>query len=305
MAHPTAPNEALVLTTHSRIITVLHEGRESRVTLAGKMQLDRGAPVAGDRVILTPTARDEWRIAEVLPRRSRLERRAVHGRATQVLCANADLAAVVLAPQPLLDFMWAERLLIAAERGGLPGLLVVNKADLIDPEQDLLDRPEYLKSLGIDWLLVSAETGEGMDALRAAMAGRTVTMLGHSGVGKSTLINRLLPGVAAATGDLNRIGYGAHVTSAARYYSGPDFNLIDLAGLREFELTGLITVRDLPEVFVELRDVAHQCRFRDCKHDQEPGCAIRDALETLDPRRVALYQQLRVEALAGEAEQRD
>lgn len=296
MAPGAAPDEALVLTTHSRIITVRHAGTERRVTLAGRMQLAGGAPVAGDRVRLERSARGEWRLAEILPRASRYARAAADGRGAQVLAANADLAVVVLAPQPGLEFLWAERLLAAAALGGMRALLVINKADLLDEKEDLLDRPEYLRRHGIDWLLVSATEGRGLDELRARLRGAVAALAGHSGVGKSTLVNRLIPGAGAKTGGLNRLGYGHHVTSAAQYLEGDGFALIDLAGLREFPLGPLLDEPALPSLFPELAAAAATCRFRDCRHDREPGCAVAGLLPSIDERRATLYEQLKAEA---------
>ncbi len=295
---PVAEESALVLTTHSRILTVLHRETELQVTLAGRMQKDgNAAPAAGDRVRLTQVkggAGDEWRVAGLLPRTTRMARGDEENRTPQVLAANAEIAVVILAPQPLLDFNWAERLLLGAKVGGLTPLLLINKGDLLDDE-DLLDRADYLKAIGQDWLLTSARTGTGLDELRARLEGRTACLLGHSGVGKSSLLNVLLPGTDAKTGTINRIGYGSHATSAAQFHAGPSFNLIDLAGLREFSLRGLLRASELPEYFPELADARHRCRFRDCAHASEPGCAVLAVLETLDPRRQSLFGQFQKE----------
>jgi ribosome biogenesis GTPase len=291
-----AIESALVLTTHSRILTVRHGENELQVTLAGRMQKDGGAaPVAGDRVRVVK-AGEEWRVAGLLPRTTRMMRGDEENRKPQVLAANADLAVVILAPQPLLDFNWAERLLLGARVGGLETLLLINKSDLLEDE-DLLDRADYLKAIGQDWLLTSARTGTGLEALHARLEGRTACLLGHSGVGKSSLLNVLLPGTEAKTGTINRIGYGSHATSAAQFHAGPLFNLIDLAGLREFSLSGLLRASELPEYFPELTEARHRCRFRDCAHASEPGCAVRAVLETLDPRRQSLFEQFQKELL--------
>ena len=291
-----ASESALVLTTHSRILTVLHGDTEIQVTLAGRMQKDGGAaPAAGDRVRLT-RAGEEWRVAGLLPRTTRMARGDAENRTPQILAANAELAVVILAPQPLLDFNWAERLLLGAKVGGLTPLLLINKSDLLEDE-DLLDRADYLKAIGQDWLLTSARTGAGLDELRGRLEGRTACLLGHSGVGKYSLLNVLLPGTDAKTGTINRIGYGSHATSAAQFHSGSRFNLIDLAGLREFTLHGLLRAEELPEYFPELAEVRHRCRFRDCAHASEPGCAILEVLNTLDPRRQSLFGQFQKELL--------
>lgn len=284
-----------MLTTHSRIITLWFEERELRATLAGRLQKGL-APVAGDWVEIEP-AGAEWRITALLERTTAFARHDPAARRPQVLAANATLGVIMISPQPLLDFMWAERLLIGAAIGGIPPLLLINKCDLIDPE-DLDDRREYLDRVGIRWLLVSAKRGDGLDRLREILTGETAFLAGHSGVGKSTLLNTLMPEAGAKIGELNRLGYGSHATSAAHLHRGAGLELLDLAGVREFPLNGLLQPPDLPDYFPELAGRAANCRFRDCRHDKEPDCAVTAAIPTMDPRRQALYQQLRNE-LAG------
>jgi ribosome biogenesis GTPase len=181
----------------------------------------------------------------------------------------------------------------------VPPLLVINKCDLLDPE-DLGDRPEYLDRLGINWLLVSAKRGDGLDRLRELLAGQTAFLAGHSGVGKSTLLNRLMPEAGAKIGELNRLGFGSHATSAAHLHRAEGLELIDLAGVREFPLNGLLQPADLADYFPELAGRSANCRFRDCRHLKEPGCAVNAALPGMDPRRQALYHQLHNELLAPE-----
>jgi ribosome biogenesis GTPase len=287
---------ALVLTTHSRILTLWHEGRELQANLAGRLR-EGQVPVAGDRVDVEPAGK-EWRITALRPRDTAFARYDADARRPQVLAANATLGVIMIAPQPLLDFMWAERLMIGAALGGIPPLLVINKSDLLDSE-DLGDRPEYLDKIGLPWILASAKRGDRLDELKEKLRGHTAFLAGHSGVGKSTLLNRLLPEAGAKIGELNRLGYGSHATSAAHLHRGADFQLLDLAGVREFPLQGLLVPADLPDYFPELAGRRELCRFRDCRHLQEPGCAVNAALPEIDPRRQALYRQLQNELTAS------
>jgi ribosome biogenesis GTPase / thiamine phosphate phosphatase len=250
----------------------------------------RLVPARG-RLALTPVTGDYVEvdaggaIARVLPRAGTVTRRAA-GRASreQVLAANVDLVLVVEA-LPSLRIRRAERLVALAAAGGVPAALVLSKADLA-PEADA---PRLARRLGIaDAVAVSAATGEGLGVLRTLLApASTAVLLGPSGAGKSTLVNALLGEQRQATGEVRASdGRGRHTTVTRELVALPHGAfLIDTPGLRE------AGVWDGAE-FDDVEALAAGCRFADCAHGSEPGCAVRAAL---DPARLAAWRKLQRE----------
>lgn len=234
--------------------------------------------VTGDQVV--------WRdgapygvITAVNPRHSLLERPDSTGRRHPV-AANIDRIAIVVATIPLPHANLIDRYLVAAENQRIQPLLIANKAEL--PAAQLMSLKHLLAlypGLGYELLWVSAKTGEGIGELSAALAGHTSVLVGQSGVGKSSLINALCPGAAATVGALSEhAAKGRHTTAAARLFPLPDGGrLIDSPGIREFGLWHLHT-RQVFAGFTEFRPFLDQCRFRDCRHGDEPDCGLRNAL---------------------------
>lgn len=234
--------------------------------------------VAGDRVRVRRTGPDRGTVEEVEPRRSTLSRPAIgRGRVEHVMAANVDQVAVVTAAEdPEFTPGLVDRVLAVVEYSHLEGLLVVNKIDLVPhPPAGL----EAYRALGYPVLLTSAVTGAGLDALRARLAGRVTVVAGHSGVGKSSLLNALDPALDRAVRDVNAFtGRGTHTTTAAEWIPlTAGGAVIDTAGVREFGLWG-IPARDVSWLFRDLARVAPGCRYPDCRHRTEPGCAVRDAV---------------------------
>lgn len=238
-------------------------------------------------------------IVALLPRRRLLARHTAKG--LRPVCANLDLLLVTLAPAPAPHADLVDRYLLAAALDDLEALLVVNKADTIDAddraELDALLTPR--RALGISLLEVSARTGAGLDDLRAALRGRSAAFVGQSGVGKSSLINALVPGADAETGTLSARsnrgrGRGRHTTSTTRLYRSGEGLIVDSPGIREF-------APDVPDEatllrgFPEIAALAERCRFSDCRHEAEPDCAVRAALAAgeLDATRLASLRMLR------------
>jgi len=241
-----------------------------------------GPPVTGDWVALDA----DGVIAGVLERRGTITRRAA-GPASepQVLAANVDLALIVESlPDP--NARRAERLLAIASAGGASTALVLTKADL-DPDAWEMATPLARRIGVVDAVAVSATTGEGLGTLRAMLApGETAVLLGASGVGKSTLANALLGTDRQATGAVRASdGRGRHTTVAREMLALPGGALlIDTPGIREvgvWEGDG--------DAFADIESAAVTCRFSDCAHDAEPGCAVR---ATIDPERVAAWRKL-------------
>src|SRR5690606_3228646 len=170
-----------------------------------------------------------------------------------------------------------DRYLVAAEQAGLEPLLVLNKADLLEQGEyaELRAWLDDYAALGYRTLCLSADSGAGLDALRQELKGHVNVFVGQSGVGKSSLINALLPDADLRVGALSEMtGKGTHTTTTARLFHFPDGgDLIDSPGIREFGLTH-ISHDDLLEGFIEFRPFLGHCRFRDCQHLHEPGCAL-------------------------------
>jgi ribosome biogenesis GTPase len=250
-------------------------------------------PVVGDRV-LWHTGDRRGVITAVAPRRSVLRRR--DNNQVRILAANIDQVGIVIAAEPEPHANLVDRFLAAAELEGMSALILVNKCDL-DSESGQRAVAAICAShgaLGYPVLKVSAHTGIGIDALRACLSGKVSIFCGQSGVGKSSLINRLFPGTGAAVGALSDSGAkGRHTTTTARFYPVPGGAVIDSPGIREFGVECPDPQR-LMAGFIELAPLAMQCRFRDCAHRGDPGCAIAAAIHRgeVDPRRLASFHQL-------------
>lgn len=276
-------------------------GEERVAKFAGR--LDR-RPVAGDRVGLLLEDGDGGRIDVIEPRATELRRqqrmRSEGERAMkeQVLAANAECVLIVasIADPPLRRGL-IDRILVAGWRGGMTPLLAITKRDLADragepPEQVLAD----YALIGVEGVCVDVRTAAGAEAVRALIAGRTAAVVGHSGVGKSTLVNALTAG-GQTTGAVHALsGRGRHTTTTATWIDTPDGGaLIDLPGIRSFSLAG-IEPADLRHAFADVAEAAERCRFRDCRHVGEEGCAVADAV---DPARLASYRKLLAELEEG------
>jgi ribosome biogenesis GTPase / thiamine phosphate phosphatase len=214
------------------------------------------------------------------------KRRNVFGRPDaqakfKAIAANLDFVLVVFAvvPEPFLNFI--DRYLVAISNLGLEPLLVLNKVDLLgsNPSEEIDKMLSIYRGLDYAVLEVSATQGTGIEALQAKLKDKTTVLVGQSGVGKSSLVNRLGFDQLADVGDLSQSKYkGTHTTTTSRLFHLGNFDLIDSPGIREFSL-GHISADDVLDGFQELKNYATECKFRDCRHDREPGCAIQEAIE--------------------------
>jgi ribosome biogenesis GTPase len=250
--------------------------------------------VCGDRVACERDGHGEVIAVRVLPRRSVLERSNLRG-GNEVIVANLTQLVVVLAAVPRPDLFMVDRYLAAAASLRLRAVVVVNKCDLaLDPE--LEPQLAVFASLGYPVHRVGARGGEGLEALSAALANETSVLLGQSGVGKSSLIRRLtVDGAEAATGDLMREAEGRHTTTSSRCYTGLTGGvLIDSPGVRDYA-PSIDALEQRSLGFVEVDRAGAGCQFMDCRHMNEPGCAVKSALESslLDARRYESYRRLR------------
>jgi len=248
--------------------------------------------VCGDRV-RCERDRSEVLIVEVLTRRSLLARANLRGESEPVV-ANITQLVVVIAPLPEPDYFIVDRYLCAATAAGVAGTVAVNKADFEADTDDRIELGAYTQA-GYAHCLCSAKSGQGLDELRHALAGQVSVLVGQSGVGKSSLVAALLPHAEVQTGGLMREEEGRHTTTASRAYpldSGG--TLIDSPGVRDF--APAIDQLDAKTLgFPEIARLAAGCRFHDCRHMQEPGCAVIAASENgaMLARRYESYRRLR------------
>jgi ribosome biogenesis GTPase / thiamine phosphate phosphatase len=257
------------------------ETRES--SLRGRLKQAAQTKLAvGDDVLVEPQDQDgAWAIVEILPRRSVLARRAPGGgHGERVVAANVDQVIVVFAAaQPEPHVRMLDRFLVVAEANALDAQIVVNKVDLAGLDATRERFADYPRA-GYPVHFTSVRTGEGMDALCQALAGRTSAVSGPSGVGKSSLLNALYPGLGLRVGAVSEaVNKGRHTTVGAWLHPLPGGGFVaDTPGLREIGFWGL-TAATLASCFPEFRPWRDRCRFADCTHRVEPGCAVRDAVE--------------------------
>jgi ribosome biogenesis GTPase len=294
------------------VCTVLTGAGTVRASLAGAMLAAAGhdpvaLPCAGDWVVVRTWPDDRITAEAVLPRRSCVVRRTSDKASTgQVLAANVDVAAVVEPVDPSPDVGRVERLLSLAWESGARPLVVLTKADLV-PDRAAIAAQVAEAAPGVEVLPVSAERGEGVDGVRALIgAGRTLALLGPSGAGKSTLVNALVGAYAMAIQQVRRVdGKGRHTTTYRALVPLPDGgSVIDTPGLRAVGL--LDGAEGLDRTFADVAELVAACRFADCGHRTEPGCAVRAALDSgeLAPRRWESWRKLQRE-LAYEARRKD
>jgi ribosome biogenesis GTPase len=283
--------------------------RRSRITSRLRREAERTElPIVGDWVALDGTA-----ITRVLPRRTTISRRAAHEPASgvsreQVIAANVDVVLVVASLGQDLDVRLLERYLALALESGARPVVVLTKADL-EPDPEVVAAALADVGDGVPVHIASARTGLGLDAVEGVLApGVTGALLGPSGVGKSTLVNALTDDARLATGDIAADGSGRHTTTRRELVLLPGGGLIiDNPGMREVHLW--LGDGGLEDAFEDIAELASHCRFTDCRHETEPGCAVRAALASgdLPPERWESYRALERELaeLAERLERRE
>ena len=277
------------------------EGDPVIAALRGRVKHGGGFKLAvGDQVVLEQQPGSGWAITEVLARRSQLSRRnpgRMHGE--RVIAANVDQVVVVFAlrrPEPHVSML--DRFLVIAEANRLVTRIVVNKLDLAD-ELEARNLFGVYERLGYPLHMTSCKAQRGLEQLREALGGRTSVVTGPSGVGKSSLLNALYPGLGLRVGEISAsVNKGRHTTVGGFLHPLPDGGfVVDTPGLREIGLWG-VPSNGLDECFPEIRSRKAECRFADCSHLAEPDCAVRDAISSgeISRERFSSYEKLLAEA---------
>jgi len=290
---------------HKQLIFPTADPTSLRHAVQEVRELDHVDPVAiGDRVRYVEAGDGRGVIVDVLPRDSKLSRPApVPGQRVfeQVIVSNADLVLPIFAvANPTPKWGLLDRYLVSAEAAEIPALIVINKLDLAWKNPSFDEEIEIYRRIGYPVLLVSAATGEGIEKLKGALQGKQSVMVGKSGVGKTSLLNAIQPGLglrvkAVSQGEL---GKGRHTTTHLEMFA-LEFGgaLVDTPGSREFGLWD-VAADELAYLFPEMADYVGRCKFGlSCHHDQEPGCAVRKAVmaEAISPYRYQSYMNLRRE----------
>ena len=236
--------------------------------------------VTGDLVLWKPDSADTGVVVSQCSRDNVFGRFDAEGK-FKPLASNLDCVMIVFAalPKPFLNLI--DRYLVAITNLKLDVFLVLNKIDLVDKAQNesLQKILEIYDDLGYPSLSVSAKNGDGIRILEKKLSGQTIVLVGQSGVGKSSLINRLGSHELAKVGNLSQSKYkGTHTTTTSRLFHLKNFDLIDSPGIREFRLTK-ITRQEVIRGFPEIQSLAPNCKFRDCSHSGEPSCAIREGID--------------------------
>lgn len=261
-----------------------------------QMRQHIGQVVCGDQVIWQASTATQGVILAIAARSSLLERPDYKGQ-PKAIAANITQLVCVLAPEPLPSGYLIDQYLIAAELLGLQALLILNKCDLADTAetQALKEQLEWYAKIGYPVLYLSSKTGKGLEALPDYFANHTSILVGQSGVGKSSLVNRLIPDQQVQTGAISlATGHGRHTTTATTLYALPTGGkLIDSPGVRSFRLT-LDSRAALERGFREFATLLGRCHYANCSHTHEPDCALIDARDSgkIAPWRLAHFQQM-------------
>ncbi len=274
---PSLEPNAVLLAYSGQWAWVQHGGKEHLCRVDERVIARTSDALASGDLVRVEWEGGEPMLRGVVPRRTRLSRFHRDGR-EQVIAANIDVLVIVsAAAQPRFKAGVVDRYLITAERGGVEPILCLNKMDLVEGEPSEI---QAYRDLGLRVIDTSCVTGLGVDMLREALQGRLSALAGQSGVGKSSLINALDPQHDIEVKEVSRLTEkGRHTTRRARLYElEGSIRIIDTPGVRQLGIHGL-AAEEIDLYFPEVADAAGRCRFRNCRHVGEPGCAVTEAVE--------------------------
>ncbi len=273
--------------------------RDTVASRIGRLKL-----AVGDRVSLEQDLGGAWTITEIMPRTSQLARREPgHGQGERIIAANIDQAIVMFAaanPEPHRRML--DRFLVIAEANGITSIIVINKVELVSEDSARARFADYERA-GYPVHYTSVKQRIGLEGVRAALSGRTSVISGPSGVGKSSILNALFPGLGLRVSEISEsVNKGRHTTVGAFLHPlpAPDMGaVVDTPGLREVGMWGLPHAR-LDDCFPELSALRDSCKFGDCSHGKEPGCAVREAVKqgAVSAERYESYVLLKAELAA-------
>ncbi len=295
MLLPSSANALIITVAGKRCRLLLNSGATVEAIARGRLFQTRDEQVVVGDYAVAEEHHGQWMVEKVLPRRNEFVREGLR-KERQVLFANADRVLILAAlAEPRTKAASVDRFLVAALNGGIPPMLILTKTDLDRDKARATELREIYTSFDLPVYPVCNITGDGVEAIAGAVGEGTTAFVGNSGVGKTSLLNRLIPGLDLRVREVSTwSGKGTHTTTAALIVPyGERAMLVDTAGMKSFIPYG-IARENLADLFPDIARLAPGCRFRNCRHQSEPDCAVRAAAERGDLAALRLRSYYRI-----------